>query len=80
MGPWLAKELRLVGFEKVRSYFVEPSLSKPREVIPATKPAVQAIQRIRRAERGGGLLRSDVLVRLDLFSFLFPARVFVATA
>jgi SAM-dependent methyltransferase len=79
-GPWLAKRVRAAGFGEVRSYFVEPSLVKPREVIPAQKTAVQVIQQIRRSDGGGGVMRSDAVVRLHLFHFLFPARVLLATA
>lgn len=75
----LCRQVQSAGFNEVRAYWVEPSLAVPRQLIPATRPAVARFEAWRMLEQPSGVLRRR-FVAAGWHEVLYPALVVVATA
>lgn len=73
-----AKSLANAGYADVCAYWVEPSLTVPRNLIPAVLGRERHFEAIRARELGGGALRS-VAANAGLRGVLYPGLLFVAT-
>lgn len=78
-GPRVATDAIAAGFREVRTYWVEPSLAIPRELIPARPDRVRAFEAARARESGRHLARS-LIVAAGLHRLLYPAQLFIAKA
>jgi SAM-dependent methyltransferase len=72
-------QLSHAGFRGSRTYWIEPSLAVPRNLVPTEVRSVRAFERMRTREQGAGRLRS-ALARIGLHPFLYPAMLVVAEA
>lgn len=73
----LKKVLQEIGFRRLRSYYVSPSMDQPINIIPATRRAVIAYERSFPVGRARGMCRR-LLARLGLHSLLFPSQLMLA--
>lgn len=76
-GPDFATDIIAAGFREVRTYWVEPSLRIPRELVPARSDRVRAFEAVRARETGRRLARS-LIVAAGLHRALYPALLFIA--
>lgn len=71
--------LRNTGFREVRRVFVNPSLDRPRYMIPDERAAVRAFEALN-PQGGLGALSRRVMAGLGLRGLLYPAYIWMARA